>query len=110
MMALTENLVSGAAMEVLGTTQVEYQGTPIDLTAPWRRVTMSDLVKEAMGGFDFDALDRSTPEKEAEALAAAKEAAAEAGSPTSRRPPALGMCLTSASSTSARRRSSSRPS
>ena len=55
MMALTENLVSGAAMEVLGTTQVEYQGTPIDLTAPWRRVTMSDLVKEAMGGFDFDA-------------------------------------------------------
>ena len=65
MMALTENLVSGAAMEVLGTTQVEYQGTPIDLTAPWRRVTMSDLVKEAMGGFDFDALDRSTPEKEA---------------------------------------------
>ena len=56
MMALTENLVSGAAMEVLGTTQVEYQGTPIDLTAPWRRVTMSDLVKEAMGGFDFDAL------------------------------------------------------
>ena len=47
---------------------------PIDLTAPWRRVTMSDLVKEAMGGFDFDALDRSTPEKEAEALAAAKEA------------------------------------
>ena len=81
MMALTENLVSGAAMEVLGTTQVEYQGTPIDLTAPWRRVTMSDLVKEAMGGFDFDALDRSTPEKEAEALAAAKEAAAEAGGP-----------------------------
>ena len=80
-MALTENLVSGAAMEVLGTTQVEYQGTPIDLTAPWRRVTMSDLVKEAMGGFDFDALDRSTPEKEAEALAAAKEAAAEAGVP-----------------------------
>ena len=45
MMALTENLVSGAAMEVLGTTQVEYQGTPIDLTAPWRRVTMSDLVR-----------------------------------------------------------------
>ena len=79
MMTLTETLVSGAAKEVLGTTQVEYQGTPIDLTPPWRRVTMAELVKDAMGGFDFDALDRSTPEREAEALEAAKAAAKAAG-------------------------------
>ena len=75
MMTLTETLVSGAAQEVLGTTQVEYQGTPIDLTPPWRRVTMAELVKDAMGGFDFDALDRSTPEREAEARGAATAAA-----------------------------------
>lgn len=49
MMALTENLISSVAQEVLGTTKVTYQGDAIDLTTPWRRVTMHDAVKDATG-------------------------------------------------------------
>ncbi len=52
MMALTEALITNAAREVLGTLQINYQGTEIDLTPPWRRVTMHELVKEKTG-LDF---------------------------------------------------------
>jgi lysyl-tRNA synthetase, class II len=47
MMALTENLISTVTQEVLGTTKLIYQGTEIDLTPPWRRITMHEAVKEA---------------------------------------------------------------
>jgi lysyl-tRNA synthetase, class II len=46
MMALTEALVTDAAQGVLGTLKISYQGQPIDLTPPWRRVTMLEIVKE----------------------------------------------------------------
>jgi lysyl-tRNA synthetase class 2 len=46
MMALTEAVITYAAKQVLGTLQIPYQGEEIDLTPPWRRVTMHDLVKE----------------------------------------------------------------
>ncbi len=46
MMQLTEALVANVAQEVLGTTKVSYQGEEIDLTPPWRRVTMHELVQE----------------------------------------------------------------
>jgi lysyl-tRNA synthetase, class II len=49
MMELTENLISTVAQEVIGTTKVNYQGTEIDLTPPWRRVTMHEVVAEATG-------------------------------------------------------------
>ena len=52
MMILTENMLSTIAREVTGDTIVMYQGTKIDLTPPWRRVSMSDLVSTATGG-DF---------------------------------------------------------
>ena len=60
MMALTEDLFNHIAQEVLGKTKITYQGTEIDLTPPWRKVTMHDLVEEATGiNFaefdDFDA-------------------------------------------------------
>lgn len=74
MMELTENLVSGAALDVLGATKVSYQGTEIDLTPPWRRVPMSDLVAEALGGFDMATLDPADPASLDEARAAAKDA------------------------------------
>lgn len=56
-MELTERLVTGAALEVLGTTTVvgggegEGEGSlpEVDLKAPWRRVSMNDLVKEKIG-------------------------------------------------------------
>ena len=56
MMALTENLISEVAQEVLGTTKVTYQGEAIDLTPPWRRVTMHEVVKDATG-IDFAQFD-----------------------------------------------------
>jgi lysyl-tRNA synthetase class 2 len=52
MMQLAENLITTAAQEVLGTLQITYQGEAIDLTPPWRRVTMHDLVQEQTG-LDF---------------------------------------------------------
>ncbi len=52
MMELTENLMATVAQEVLGTLEIDYQGTMINLTTPWRRVTMHDLVKEETG-LDF---------------------------------------------------------
>ncbi|MDJ0591062.1 MAG: lysine--tRNA ligase [Pleurocapsa sp. MO_226.B13] len=53
MMALTENMISEVAQEVLGTTKVNYQGEEVDLTPPFRRVTMHELVQEATG-LDFN--------------------------------------------------------
>jgi lysyl-tRNA synthetase, class II len=53
MMALTEGIITTVAKDVLGTLQITYQGTEIDLTPPWRRVTMHDAVKEATG-LDFN--------------------------------------------------------
>lgn len=52
MMALTEALITGAAQHALGTLKITYQGEAIDLTPPWRRVTMHDLVQEKTG-IDF---------------------------------------------------------
>ena len=46
MMAITEELISTIAKNVLGTTKITYQGVEIDLTPAWRRVTMIDIVKE----------------------------------------------------------------
>jgi lysyl-tRNA synthetase class 2 len=40
--------------QVCGSTVIPYQGTEIDLTPPWRRVTMHELVQEATG-LDFTA-------------------------------------------------------
>jgi len=75
MMELAEALVTGAAQHVHGSTVLEYQGQEVDLTPPWRRVTMSDLVKEELpDGLDFGALSDS-----AEDLAKAKASAAAAG-------------------------------
>jgi lysyl-tRNA synthetase class 2 len=46
MMRLTENMMAHVAKKVLGTTKVNYQGTEIDLTPPWKRISMEDAVKE----------------------------------------------------------------
>ena len=40
MMDLTEDLISTVARNVLGTTKIVYQGQEIDLTTPWKRMTM----------------------------------------------------------------------
>lgn len=54
--ALTENIVAYCAKEVLGTTTINYQGTEIDLTPPWNRITMQEGIKKYTGE-DFDAVE-----------------------------------------------------
>ena len=49
MMRLFEEIVSYLAMEVCGTTKLTYGERELDLTPPWRRATMDDLVEEATG-------------------------------------------------------------
>ena len=71
MMRLTEELVTTVAETVLGTLRVEYGGTAIDLSPPWPRRSMADLVHAATG-VDFLAL---------ESAAAAREAAGGLGAP-----------------------------
>ena len=48
-MALTEELVAGLATEVCGTTKLSYGGRDLDLTPPWRRATMVELIAEHAG-------------------------------------------------------------
>ncbi|TCD58183.1 lysine--tRNA ligase [Synechococcus sp. BS55D] len=68
MMDLTEQLIASVAEQICGGTRIAYQGTEVDLTPPWRRATMHELVQEATG-LDFNAFaDRA-------AAAAAMEAA-----------------------------------
>ena len=53
MMRLTEEMIAFIAQEVLGTTRITYAGHEIDLTPPWPRATMRDLLIEYTG-IDFE--------------------------------------------------------
>ncbi len=48
-MDLTEEMIRTVARIVTGSEQIHYQGLDIDLSQPFRRVTMQELVKEATG-------------------------------------------------------------
>ena len=64
MMSLSEELISSVCQQVCGSTALTYQGQEIDLTPPWRRVTMHALVEEVTG-IDFTAF----PDRDAAAAA-----------------------------------------
>jgi lysyl-tRNA synthetase class 2 len=49
MMRLTEDLVAHLATEICGTTELTYDGRPLDLAPPWRRATLLELVEEHAG-------------------------------------------------------------
>ncbi len=49
MAELVEYLVAGAARAATGGTTISYQGRPLDLTPPWRKATMTEVVKETTG-------------------------------------------------------------
>jgi lysyl-tRNA synthetase class 2 len=59
-MVVFEELVAGLAMDVLGTTVLSYGGRELDLTTPWRRAPMTELIAEATGF----AVDVRTPRDE----------------------------------------------
>ncbi|MBS3162534.1 lysine--tRNA ligase [Candidatus Woesearchaeota archaeon] len=46
MMVLTEDIYESIAMKVLGTTEVDYQGTKISFKKPWKRMTMYEALKQ----------------------------------------------------------------
>jgi lysyl-tRNA synthetase, class II len=49
MMTLTEELVNDAARHAIGATTVEIDGRSLDLSPPWERRTMIDLIQEHAG-------------------------------------------------------------
>ncbi len=49
MMAITERLVVAAARDATGSAVVSIDGVDVDLSRPWRRASMVDLVSEAAG-------------------------------------------------------------
>ena len=59
MMDLTEQLVASVCTQICGSTRIIYQGSEIDLTPPWRRATMHELVQEATGLNFISFVDRS---------------------------------------------------
>ncbi len=65
MMDLFEELLSSAAMDILGTYELEWMGHKLDLTPGWKRMTMAEAVKEHLG-IDFMAVNT---DEEAEELA-----------------------------------------
>jgi lysyl-tRNA synthetase class 2 len=64
-MRLTEELIAHITQEVHGTTKITYQGQEVDLTPAWRRVSMTDLIRETVG-VDFKV---QMSDEEAHALA-----------------------------------------
>ena len=60
MMDLTEGCIKAAAEAACGGLQIEYQGTPVDLSGTWRRATMMELASEHAG--EEVSFDRSREE------------------------------------------------
>lgn len=68
MMEIMENMMAFLCQKLYGTTKVDYQGTEIDFTPPWRRITMVDAVKE-YAGIDYNEIKT---DEEAQAIAKEK--------------------------------------
>eukprot|EP00568_Trieres_chinensis_P003059 CAMPEP_0183292346 /NCGR_PEP_ID=MMETSP0160_2-20130417/1431_1 /TAXON_ID=2839 ORGANISM="Odontella Sinensis, Strain Grunow 1884" /NCGR_SAMPLE_ID=MMETSP0160_2 /ASSEMBLY_ACC=CAM_ASM_000250 /LENGTH=595 /DNA_ID=CAMNT_0025453281 /DNA_START=51 /DNA_END=1838 /DNA_ORIENTATION=- len=71
MMDLTEKLIQGMCESINDSLQIPYGEHTIDLSSPWRRVTMHDIVREQMPEFDFAALDPADPDSIVKARTAA---------------------------------------
>lgn len=65
-MDVTEQVVYKAAMAVNGTPIISYQGKEFDVTPPWRRLDMTDAVKE-ITGIDFHTIDSDEEARKAAA-------------------------------------------
>ena len=86
MMSLTEELVTTVAETVLGALRINYGGTEIDLSPPWPRRSMAELVQGATG-VDFLGLDeRRGRARGGGRVSAPRSPAAKIGARRSRRP------------------------
>jgi lysyl-tRNA synthetase class 2 len=63
LMALTEDMFSSLAHEVLGTDQVQRGDHTISLAKPWRRLRIREAVAQACGVSEADLADRATLER-----------------------------------------------
>ncbi len=53
LMVLTENMISNLATEILGTTEIDYQGEAISLAAPFARLPMTKAIEMYAENFDM---------------------------------------------------------
>lgn len=63
MMSLAEELIVNTAMHVNGTTELNFDGKQIDLKTPWKKIKMTDAIKEYSG---IDVMTMSDDELKAE--------------------------------------------
>jgi len=49
MMKLVEEMIGALAMDVFGEMKLHYQGQEIDLTPPWKRISIFEAIREATG-------------------------------------------------------------
>jgi len=69
-MVMVEEMISNIAQDVLGTQEVPYAGATIDLSPPWRRISLRDelLSKCGIDFLDEKCRDTSSLEKEMQKL------------------------------------------
>jgi lysyl-tRNA synthetase class 2 len=67
MIALTEEMISSICQQVNGTMKISYQGTEVDLTPPWKTLTMDQALVEVAG------IDKDTLADNARVMALARE-------------------------------------
>ena len=53
MMDISEEIITRLCMKVNGTLKINYQGLDLDLSTPWKRISMIDAIKEVTG-IDFN--------------------------------------------------------
>ena len=78
MMDISEEIITRLCMKVNGTLKINYQGLDIDLSTPWKRITMIDAIKEKTG-IDFNEVKT---DEEARKLADEKSVQLEEGKTT----------------------------
>lgn len=67
LISFTEEMISSICEEVNGTMKISYQGTEVDLTPPWRTLTMDEALTEVAG------VDKEILTDDARVMALAKE-------------------------------------
>ncbi len=71
LMSYTEELFAFIASNIFGSLKFTYQGTEIDLSPPWRRISVKDALLQRAG------MDKSTLEDQTQALAFARKVGCE---------------------------------